>query len=424
MTLAVDIRHRLGEFRLDARFATGGGLVALFGKSGSGKSSVINVIAGLIRPEEGRVSVDGEELLDTARGLFVPTHRRRLGYVFQEGRLFPHLTVRQNLLYGRWFGPPAARRDGLDRVVDLLGLEATLERRPARLSGGEKQRVAIGRALLADPRLLLMDEPLASLDEQRKLEILPYIERLRDEAQVPIVYVSHSVAEVARLASTVVLLSQGTVVAVGPTREIMQRVDLFPLTGRAEAGVVIEATVEGHDERFGLTTLRSRAGTWRLPRVRCSARRAAAPARAGARCDAGQERAFRRQRAQCHHGRGRGHVGWRGPRRGDTPRLQRRGAYRPAHALLGRAPGIGAGRAGACPRQERGRRPARPWRSGLRRRRRHRRCVMPSCLAPAPPWPQATARTTLAMMSRIWPMSPSVAISGGATTRVSPATRT
>jgi molybdate transport system ATP-binding protein len=267
MTLAVDIRHRLGKFLLDARFATGGGLVALFGKSGSGKTSVVNVIAGLIRPEEGRVSVDGEQLLDTSRGLFVPTHRRRLGYVFQEGRLFPHLTVRQNLLYGRWFGPPAARRDGLDRVVDLLGLGATLERRPGRLSGGEKQRVAIGRALLADPRLLLMDEPLASLDEARKLEILPYIERLRDEAQVPIVYVSHSVAEVARLASTVVLLSQGAVVAVGPTREIMQRVDLFPLTGRAEAGVVIEATVEDHDERFGLTILRSRAGAWRLPKV-------------------------------------------------------------------------------------------------------------------------------------------------------------
>jgi molybdate transport system ATP-binding protein len=267
MTLEVDIRHRLGTFQLDARFAAGGGLIALFGRSGAGKTSVVNVIAGLIRPAEGRVAVDGEALLDTGRGLFLPPHKRRLGYVFQEGRLFPHLSVRQNLLYGRWFARSAGRRDDLDRVVDLLGLGAILDRRPARLSGGEKQRVAIARALLASPRLLLMDEPLASLDEARKAEILPFIERLRDQARVPIVYVSHSVAEVARLASTVVLLSEGKVAAIGPTAAIMQRIDLFPLTGRAEAGAVIEATVEGHDERFDLTELRSRAGVWRLPRI-------------------------------------------------------------------------------------------------------------------------------------------------------------
>jgi molybdate transport system ATP-binding protein len=267
MTLAVDIDHRLGEFRLDARFSTVGGLVALFGKSGSGKTSIVNVIAGLIRPAAGRVAVDDEVLVDTARGVFVPPHRRRLGYVFQEGRLFPHLTVRQNLLYGRWFAPATARRDDLDRVVDLLGLAAVLERRPARLSGGEKQRVAIGRALLANPRLLLMDEPLASLDEARKAEILPYIERLRDEARVPIVYVSHSVVEVVRLASTMVLLSEGVVAAVGPTAEVMQRIDLPPFAGQPDAGAVIEAKVAAHDQRYGLTQLTSRAGTWRLPAV-------------------------------------------------------------------------------------------------------------------------------------------------------------
>jgi molybdate transport system ATP-binding protein len=267
MTLEVDIRHRLGKFQLDARFATDGGLVALFGRSGSGKTSIVNAIAGLVRPDEGRVTIDGEALLDTSRRIFVPPHRRRLGYVFQEGRLFPHLTVRQNLLYGRWFTPPAERRGDLNGVVDLLGLGAVLDRRPGRLSGGEKQRVAIGRALLADPRLLLMDEPLASLDEARKAEILPYIERLHDHARVPIVYVSHSIAEVARLASTVVLLSEGVVAAVGPTAEVMHRIDLFPLTGRAEAGALIEATVESHDERFGLTELRSRAGVWRLARI-------------------------------------------------------------------------------------------------------------------------------------------------------------
>jgi len=267
MTLAIDIQHRLGDFLLDARFETGSGLIALFGRSGSGKTSIVNVIAGLIRPEQGRVTIDGVALVDTARGVFVPRHRRRLGYVFQEGRLFPHLTVQQNLLYGRWFAPPGERRDDLDRVVDLLGIGALLERRPGRLSGGEKQRVAIGRALLANPRLLLMDEPLASLDEARKAEILPYIERLRDQSRVPIVYVSHSIAEVVRLASTVVLLSEGKVAAVGPTAEIMHRLDLFPLTGRAEAGAIVEATVERHDETFGLTELRSGAGLWRLPRL-------------------------------------------------------------------------------------------------------------------------------------------------------------
>src|SRR5262245_24496700 len=186
MTLAVDIRHRLGNFQLEASFTTGGGLVALFGRSGSGKTSIINIIAGLIRPHQGRVAIGEEVLVDTARRVFVPRHRRRIGYVFQEGRLFPHLTVRQNLLYGRWFVPQADRRDDLGRVVDLLGIGSILERAPGKLSGGEKQRVAIGRALLASPRLLLMDEPLASLDEARKAEILPYIERLRDQSRVPI----------------------------------------------------------------------------------------------------------------------------------------------------------------------------------------------------------------------------------------------
>jgi molybdate transport system ATP-binding protein len=268
MTLALDIRHRLGDFRLDARFETGRGLVALFGRSGSGKTTLVNIIAGLIRPDEGRVAIDDAVLVDTNRGVFVPRHKRRIGYVFQEGRLFPHLTVRQNLMYGGWFALRGERRgDEFDKVVDLLGVGSLLERRPGRLSGGEKQRVAIGRALLADPRLLLMDEPLASLDEARKAEILPYIERLRDHSRIPIVYVSHSIAEVARLASAIVLLSEGKVAAVGPAAEVMHRLDLFPLTGRAEASAIVEVEVAGHDERFGLTELRSRAGLWRLPRL-------------------------------------------------------------------------------------------------------------------------------------------------------------
>jgi molybdate transport system ATP-binding protein len=267
MRLSVDVKHRLGGFELEARFETEGGLTALFGKSGAGKTSLINIIAGLIRPDHGRVSIGPMCLVDTGRGISVPRHRRRIGYVFQEGRLFPHLTVRQNLLYGRWFTPRPERREDFDRIVDLLGISGLLDRRPGRLSGGEKQRVAIGRALLTSPRLLLMDEPLASLDETRKAEILPYIERLRDHSRVPVVYVSHSIAEVTRLASTLVLLSEGRVAAAGPTPEIMHRLDLFPLTGRAEAGAIIEATVERHDDRFGLTELRSKAGLWRLPRL-------------------------------------------------------------------------------------------------------------------------------------------------------------
>jgi molybdate transport system ATP-binding protein len=265
--LSVAVQHRLGDFRLDAAFESGGGLTALFGRSGSGKTSLVNAIAGLIRPDRGRVVVEGEVLTNTAQGVFVPARRRHVGYVFQEGRLFPHLTVRQNLLYGRWF---AARRGGAGEtahVVELLGIGELLGRRPANLSGGEKQRVAIGRALLARPRLLVMDEPLASLDDERKAEILPYIERLRDEFAIPIVYVSHAIAEVTRLATTIVIMSEGRVAAAGPTAEIMGRIDLFPLTGRAEAGAILNTRVAEHDVRFGLTTLRSAAGDLRVPYI-------------------------------------------------------------------------------------------------------------------------------------------------------------
>ena len=187
-------------------------------------------------------------MLDTERGICTPTHQRRIGYVFQEGRLFPHLTVRHNLLFGRWFAPVRERRSTrFDDIVDLLDIAALFDRRPARLSGGEKQRVAIGRALLSSPRLLLMDEPLASLDSRRKDEILPYLERLRDEARVPIVYVSHSVAEVTRLATTIVLISDGQVRAVGPVQEIMGRAELYPFAGRFEAGAVLAVRVAAHD---------------------------------------------------------------------------------------------------------------------------------------------------------------------------------
>jgi molybdate transport system ATP-binding protein len=259
--LDIAVRHRLGSFALDAAFRSDGRLTALFGPSGSGKTSLVNVIGGLIAPECGHVRLDGEALLDTAAGVFVPVHCRRIGYVFQEARLFPHLSVRQNLLFGRWFSPRAGRT-GIDLpgVLDLLGIGHLLARRPGALSGGEKQRVAIGRALLSHPRLLLMDEPLASLDEARKAEILPYIERLRDEGGIPIVYVSHAMAEVARLATTVAIIDGGRVMACGPTAEILSRLDLASLPGAPEASSLIETRVIAFEDAFGLTRLSTRAG--------------------------------------------------------------------------------------------------------------------------------------------------------------------
>ncbi|MGH8497058.1 MAG: molybdenum ABC transporter ATP-binding protein [Gammaproteobacteria bacterium] len=266
MKLEVDITRRLGTFRLEARFACEGGLLALFGPSGAGKTSLVNAIAGLLRPDRGRIELDGEALFDSKFGIDVPVHRRRVGYVFQEPRLLPHLSVRGNLLYGRWFCPADERYVGLEEVLEMLGLRPLLRRRPGLLSGGEKQRVAIGRALLASPRILLMDEPLASLDAARKEEIFPYIERLRYESRVPIVYVSHAVAEVARLATTVALMSGGKVTACGPVSDIMSRPDPRG-TGRGELGAVFDATVAAHDDEFALTDLSFVGGELRVPRL-------------------------------------------------------------------------------------------------------------------------------------------------------------
>ena len=270
MTLSVRIRHRQGDFLLDAAFESSGRLTTLFGPSGSGKTSLINMIGGLVRPKSGRIEADGRLLVDTDARVFVPKHRRRIGYVFQDARLFPHLSVGQNLGYGRFFTPSAERYADFSAVVDLLGIGHLLERKPASLSGGEKQRVAIGRALIASPKLILMDEPLASLDDARKAEIMPYIERLRDETKIPIVYVSHSVAEVARLATDVVVLSAGKVTASGPADDILTRLDLLPEEERGEAGAMIHLTVAGQEEVFGLTVLHSAGGEWRLPRIDAS----------------------------------------------------------------------------------------------------------------------------------------------------------
>ncbi|WP_225028829.1 molybdenum ABC transporter ATP-binding protein, partial [Xinfangfangia pollutisoli] len=227
MTLEVALSHRFAGFTMELSFAAPPGVTALFGPSGSGKTTVVNAVAGLMRPERGRVVLDGRVLTDSAAGTHVPPHRRRIGYVFQDARLFPHLTVRQNLLYGRFFAPKG-EGPTLPRIADLLGLEPLLARRPGALSGGEKSRVALGRAILSRPDLLIMDEPLAALDEARKAEILPYLERLRDLLHLPILYVSHSAAEVARLATTVVLLQAGRVTAAGPAAEVFADPALAP----------------------------------------------------------------------------------------------------------------------------------------------------------------------------------------------------
>lgn len=263
--LSVALDHRQGAFHLDVAFAAPGGVTALFGRSGSGKTTIVNAVAGLVRPRSGRIAVDATVLFDAARGIAVPRHRRRVGYVFQEARLFPHLDVRANLLFGRFFAPRAEPGPGLDAVVDLLGIGHLLARRPAGLSGGERQRVAIGRALLAKPRLLLLDEPLAALDEARKEEILPFVERLRDEGAVPMLYVTHSVAEVARLADTVVVLEAGRVAAAGPAAAILSRVEAGGLAASREAGAVLDAVVAGHDAGFALTRLASPAGDLAVP---------------------------------------------------------------------------------------------------------------------------------------------------------------
>jgi molybdate transport system ATP-binding protein len=257
----------VGGFALDAAFtAPMRGITALFGPSGSGKTTVLRAMAGLVRLS-GHLGIGGEVWQDDARGLFLPPHRRAVGYVFQEASLFPHLSVRRNLLYGarRARGEPPAI--GFDDAVSLFGLERLLDRDPQGLSGGERQRVAIGRALLSAPRLLLMDEPLSALDEASRAEILATFERLHAALPIPAIYVSHDLAEVARLADRMVVLSAGRVVAQGDVGPVMERLDLEPATGRFEAGVVLSATVRGHDDAYQLTRLDLAGQPVSIPRV-------------------------------------------------------------------------------------------------------------------------------------------------------------
>jgi molybdate transport system ATP-binding protein len=265
MTLSVDLTSRAGDFVLDASFETSGRLTVLFGRSGAGKTTLINLMAGLARPDRARIVVDGTVLIDTEARVNLPTHRRRIGYVFQDGRLFPHMSVRGNLYYGHRRTPDSERWADPDEVIDMLGIAHLLDRRPAGLSGGEVQRVAIGRALLASPRLLLMDEPLASLDATRKSEVLPYIEQLRDGMKLPILYVSHTIDEVIRLADALVLIDEGKVVASGGVNDVFSRLDLLHLTGRSEASVVMTARIASHDQSRAVTLLDHAGGTLTVP---------------------------------------------------------------------------------------------------------------------------------------------------------------
>jgi molybdate transport system ATP-binding protein len=264
--LEVDVGLSRGGFRVEAAFSSDAPIVALFGKSGAGKSTLVHAIAGLVRPDRGRIVVGGRTLFDSASGIDLAPEKRRVGYVFQDALLFPHMSVRANLAYGQARTPAGEHFVDGERVIALLGIAALLDRRPDTLSGGEKQRVAIGRALLASPRVLLLDEPLASLDGPRKAEILAYVELLRDELGLPIVYVSHALEEVTRLADHVVVLSEGRVSAQGAASDVLSQASPG-IGGRHEAGVVIEARVTRHDERYDLTTLAFSGGEIVVPNL-------------------------------------------------------------------------------------------------------------------------------------------------------------
>ena len=298
MSLSVRFRHRFTNLELQIEFeAPTPGVVAFFGPSGCGKSTIVMAAAGLLQPDTCRIDLDGATLADSANGVSLPPEKRRIGLVFQDARLFPHMSVRSNLRFGMRRAPPGPIR--LDDIVDLLGIGHLLDRRPRSLSGGERQRVAIGRALLAQPKLLAMDEPLASLDGPRKAEILPFLARLKTAMALPILYVTHSPEELASLADTLVLLDAGRVVAAGPLEEIMTRGDL-PLANRDDAGAVLTARVVGHDADRQLTALEAGETAALGAADRTPTLRDAAPARAGAGGDPRQRTAKPHQHAQCH----------------------------------------------------------------------------------------------------------------------------
>jgi len=269
MSLELSVRHRQGDFTLDAAFTASDGVTALFGRSGAGKTTLAGFVSGLSRPDEGRIALNGDVLVETAAGLFVPQRRRRIGVVFQEGRLFPHLTVLQNLTFGQRFLPHGETPQAIAPIIELLGIGPLLDRRPRTLSGGEQQRVAIGRAVLTNPRALVMDEPLASIDRARRGEILPYLDRLKSEMRIPIVYISHAIEEIARIADTIVVLANGRVTAAGPAAAMLAELDLVTIEDE-EAGVILSGTISSTDAERGYATVAHPAGTLIVPSPRAA----------------------------------------------------------------------------------------------------------------------------------------------------------
>ncbi|MBN1907002.1 MAG: molybdenum ABC transporter ATP-binding protein [Deltaproteobacteria bacterium] len=260
----LNIKKRNGQFQINTTFAfRQAGVTAIIGESGAGKTSIINMVAGLMRPDDGHIIINGRTLFDSETGCNISPEKRHIGYIFQDGRLFPHLSVRHNLFYGMNLIPGHDRFITVDQVVDLLGIGHLLKRMPSNLSGGEKQRVAIGRALLTSPQFLLMDEPLASLDEARKSDVLPFIGKLTSEFKIPILYVSHSLNEVLNLADTVVILKAGSVIAYGDADEVLSRPDMQQFLGTSNYGAVIPTVVKG--QSHNLTTLHFHGGELHVP---------------------------------------------------------------------------------------------------------------------------------------------------------------
>jgi molybdate transport system ATP-binding protein len=269
--MEIHVTRRQGNFVVDASFqGAESGVTALYGPSGAGKTSIVNMVAGLMRPDSGRIALNGLCLFDSARRIDLPPEKRRIGYVFQDGRLLPHLSVRSNLTYGMNLTPAARRFVKLDPVVELLGIDHLLDRRPARLSGGEKQRVAIGRALLTSPAMLLMDEPLASLDAARKAEVLPFIMRLSHEFAVPILYVSHATDEILNLATHLVMMEAGRVLACGQLEKLLSRPDLQTRFGSEDSGAIIVTVVEDPADADGLTHLRFGSNILKIAPIRAA----------------------------------------------------------------------------------------------------------------------------------------------------------
>ena len=263
--LSIDVTRELAHFTLDIQVACPYTVTAVFGPSGSGKTSLLNLVAGLLRPHHGTISIDGEPLFSSKQRIDLPPERRRVGYVFQDDLLFPHLTVRQNLRYGYDLLPSGARRFEMDRIVDLLELGPLLERRPGLLSGGERQRVALGRAILASPRLLLMDEPLASLDQGLKDRIIPYLRHIRSDLAIPMLYVSHSVAEILQLTCQVIVLRQGRVLACGDFFDIANHPDVLPLMDAHGFENVLPVDIVANDQAQGVTRIRYRGQELKVP---------------------------------------------------------------------------------------------------------------------------------------------------------------